>query len=72
MSRVAVVTGGASGMGAAICGRLARQGCRVAVLDVDGDAADQTAKDLQSADATRSRRRSTSATAVRSMRRWPG
>ncbi|MGO9872800.1 MAG: SDR family NAD(P)-dependent oxidoreductase [Acidimicrobiia bacterium] len=52
MSRVAVVTGGAAGMGAAICGRLARQGCRVAVLDVDGDAAGQTAKDLCSSGAT--------------------
>ena len=50
--RVAVVTGGAAGMGAAICGRLARQGCKVAVLDLDGDAAEQTAKDLESGGAT--------------------
>jgi len=52
MSRVAVVTGGAAGMGRAICQRLARQGCRVAVLDLDGDAAEQTAKELQANGAT--------------------
>lgn len=35
----AVVTGGARGIGAAIARRLAAEGARVAVLDVDGDAA---------------------------------
>ena len=43
MSRVAVVTGGGSGMGRAICHQLAEQGHRVAVLDIDGDAADAVA-----------------------------
>ena len=38
-SRVAVVTGGASGMGRSICERLAARGDRVAVFDVDGDGA---------------------------------
>jgi len=52
MNRVAVVTGGAAGMGSAICRRLAQQGCRVAVVDVDADAAEHTAKDLQSSGAT--------------------
>jgi 2-hydroxycyclohexanecarboxyl-CoA dehydrogenase len=37
--RVAVVTGGASGMGRSICEHLAARGDRVAVLDVDGDGA---------------------------------
>ena len=48
MSRVAVVTGGGSGMGRAICRQLARQGRNVAVLDVNGDAADEVAKEIDS------------------------
>jgi 2-hydroxycyclohexanecarboxyl-CoA dehydrogenase len=41
MSRVAVVTGGASGVGLAIATRLAGRGDRVAVLDVQTDAVEQ-------------------------------
>jgi 3-oxoacyl-[acyl-carrier protein] reductase len=37
--KVAIVTGGARGIGAAICDRLAAEGVRVAVVDLDGDAA---------------------------------
>jgi 2-hydroxycyclohexanecarboxyl-CoA dehydrogenase len=47
MSRTAVVTGGGSGMGAAICHHLARQGRKVAVLDVNEDAAERVAKELE-------------------------
>jgi 2-hydroxycyclohexanecarboxyl-CoA dehydrogenase len=47
MSRVAVITGGASGMGEAICHHLGRRGDRVAVLDIDGDAAERVAKEVQ-------------------------
>ena len=43
MERVALVTGGASGMGLSICQDLARQGHAVAVADVDGDRAEQAA-----------------------------
>src|SRR5438477_8581085 len=46
MSRVAVITGGASGMGLAVAQRLASQDCRVALLDLDGDAATREAEDL--------------------------
>jgi 3-oxoacyl-[acyl-carrier protein] reductase len=41
--RVAVVTGGGSGIGEAICRRLAHEGAKVAVLDVDVEAARLTA-----------------------------
>jgi len=47
MSRVAVVTGAASGMGLAISRRLAKDGHRVALLDLDGDAAEHAADDLR-------------------------
>ena len=45
VTRVAVVTGGGSGIGAAACRELARRGHRVAVLDINGDAARQVAYD---------------------------
>jgi 2-hydroxycyclohexanecarboxyl-CoA dehydrogenase len=46
MRRVAVVTGGASGMGEATCHELGRRGHKVAVLDANGDAARWVAEDL--------------------------
>jgi NAD(P)-dependent dehydrogenase (short-subunit alcohol dehydrogenase family) len=50
--RTAVVTGGASGLGFSIATELVRQGAHVALLDVDGDAADAAAKQLSSDGAT--------------------
>jgi 2-hydroxycyclohexanecarboxyl-CoA dehydrogenase len=47
ISRVAVVTGAASGMGAAIARQLAHRGHRVALLDLDGEGAQRLAKDLR-------------------------
>jgi len=47
MSRVAVVTGGGSGMGEATCHELARRGHRVAVLDVNVQAAQRVSEALQ-------------------------
>ncbi|WP_280418263.1 SDR family NAD(P)-dependent oxidoreductase [Nocardia carnea] len=51
-NRVAVVTGGASGMGAAICARFAATGDRVAVLDRDGAGAQRVAEELRSGGGT--------------------
>lgn len=48
MSRVAVVTGGASGMGEATCHELGRRGHQVAVLDVNAAAAQRVTDDLRS------------------------
>jgi 3-oxoacyl-[acyl-carrier protein] reductase len=45
-SRVALVTGAGRGIGAAIATRLHRMGCRVALLDRDGDAAAERAREL--------------------------
>ncbi|MGV0716854.1 SDR family NAD(P)-dependent oxidoreductase [Mycolicibacterium sp. XJ662] len=52
MSRVAVVTGGASGMGEATCHELARRGHKVAVFDLNGEAAQRVAEDLRATGAT--------------------
>jgi len=46
MGRVAVVTGAGSGMGRAIGERLAGNGYRVALLDLNGDAVEKIAADL--------------------------
>jgi NAD(P)-dependent dehydrogenase (short-subunit alcohol dehydrogenase family) len=44
LAPVAIVTGGAGGIGSAIARRLAQRGCRVAVADVDRDAASTVAE----------------------------
>jgi 2-hydroxycyclohexanecarboxyl-CoA dehydrogenase len=48
MNRVAVVTGGASGMGEAICHELGRRGHKLAVMDIDGEGARRVSDDLRS------------------------
>jgi NAD(P)-dependent dehydrogenase (short-subunit alcohol dehydrogenase family) len=49
--RVAIITGGAGGIGSATARRLAEGGAAVAVADVDGQAADVVAEELRSAGA---------------------
>lgn len=44
---VAIVTGGAGGIGAAICRRLAAEGGVVAVFDINPDSAEQVAADIR-------------------------
>ena len=52
----AVVTGGGSGIGRATCRRMAQEGARVAVLDVDGESAEAVAPEIDGV-ALRRRRR---------------
>jgi sorbitol-6-phosphate 2-dehydrogenase len=44
--RIALVTGGAQGLGRAICQRLAQEGCAVAVADLNGEKAAETAASI--------------------------
>jgi sorbitol-6-phosphate 2-dehydrogenase len=44
--RIALVTGGAQGLGQAICQRLAAEGCQVVVADLNGEAAESTAAEI--------------------------
>ncbi len=49
VGKTAVVTGGGSGIGAAICAAFASEGAAVAVTDVNLDAAEQVAAEIQGA-----------------------
>ena len=44
--RVVVVTGGGNGIGEGMCRRFAAEGARVAVVDLDGDAAQRVAEEI--------------------------
>jgi NAD(P)-dependent dehydrogenase (short-subunit alcohol dehydrogenase family) len=50
--RVAVVTGGAMGIGAACCRLLAREGARVAVTDVEAGAGEEVAREIEASGGT--------------------
>lgn len=47
LDRIALVTGGAQGLGAALGLRLAREGCDVVVADLNGEQAAQTARTIE-------------------------
>lgn len=47
--KVVIVTGGAAGIGAALCRRLGAEGAAVAVFDLDGGGADKVAAELRAA-----------------------
>jgi NAD(P)-dependent dehydrogenase (short-subunit alcohol dehydrogenase family) len=49
IGRIALVTGGGSGIGEAICHRLAKDGMAVAVLDVNAQNAERVAADVRAA-----------------------
>jgi NAD(P)-dependent dehydrogenase (short-subunit alcohol dehydrogenase family) len=46
--KVAIVTGGSSGIGLAVCHRLAEEGCKVVVVSRDGAACERAAEALRS------------------------
>lgn len=48
-NKVAIVTGGASGIGAAVCRRIAAEGGKVAIADLLGDRAEALAKEIGAA-----------------------
>jgi len=45
-NKIAIVTGGAGGIGSAIVQRLAREGAKIAVADIDGQAAQERAAEV--------------------------
>ena len=66
-----VVTGGGSGIGRATCRRMAEEGARVAVLDVDGESAAAVAGEIGGIGVRRRRRRSRRAAGPPSTRPRP-
>ena len=46
-NHIAAVTGGGSGIGRAIASGYAREGARLVVLDINGEAAAETAKEIR-------------------------
>src|ERR1700690_158093 len=48
-ARVAIVTGGGTGIGRAVCVELVRRGCAVVVADLDGQSAEDVASGIRAA-----------------------
>ena len=45
--KIAIITGGASGIGQAIATRLGEEGCKVGILDLDGEGAENVAEEIR-------------------------
>lgn len=45
--QLALVTGGGKGLGREICLRLAKEGCNIAIVDIDVDSSKETAEDCR-------------------------
>lgn len=78
-NRVVAVTGGASGIGAALCRRFGRAGARIAVIDMDRKGADRFVRELAAAGVEAagyacdvSRRKECEAVIGKVIRRWGG
>ena len=52
MNKIAVVTGGASGMGEAICRLFAKEGAKVVVADYNFEGAEKVASEISRIDST--------------------
>jgi 3-oxoacyl-[acyl-carrier protein] reductase len=50
--RVTIITGGAHGIGKAYAQRFAQEGAKVVVADIDGEAAEQVAREINEAGGT--------------------
>lgn len=48
-NQLALVTGGGNGLGRALCFRLAREGCNIAIVDIDIKSATNTAHEIEEA-----------------------
>lgn len=48
-NQLALVTGGGNGLGRALCFRLAREGCNIAIVDIDIKSATNTAHEIEGA-----------------------
>ncbi len=55
--KVAIVTGGAAGIGQQICVRLAEEACRIAIFDIDLEGAEQTVQHINAKGGTASTHR---------------